>query len=247
MKLAICAAFPQELKYILKNFSLKKSLKRDVFHIFFGEFSSQELILVQTGIGVQNAEAALNYILETERPDLIVSAGFGGALYEGASSGDLVWAKRALLFPEGDLNILEFPNDFLKTSLGFYVETGICDGSILTLSRWMAKSDIIKILPAGLPHPVCDMETYPLAKLSLNNGLPFLAVRSITDTIDEDIPKEFFAASNAFGQYSFSRALGMLLSRPSLIPHSFKLGRASEIASKNLWHAVRHLIKFFEK
>jgi adenosylhomocysteine nucleosidase len=242
MKVAIFSAFPQELKHIMKNVKLGKSLKRDASHIFYAQYSSHEIILVETGIGPQNAESPFGYVFETDIPDLLVSAGFGGALYEGAAAGDLVWASKVLLLSENSLAVLEL-QDPMKISLKLPGRTNILDGSVVTLSSRVKKSDIKKILPQNLSHPVCDMETYPLAKLSVEKGLPFLAVRSITDTLNEEIPAEFFDVTDGSGHYRFSRALGILLSNPSLIPQSIKLGRNSETASKNLWLAIQSLIE----
>jgi hypothetical protein len=106
----------------------------------------------------------------------------------------------------------------------------------------MKKSEIKKALPR-LPLPVCDMETFPLAKLSMRKGLPFFAIRSITDRADEEIPLELLDVSDESGQYKLSRALRLILSRPKLISEIAKLGRNSRIASNSLWHAVKTLVE----
>ncbi len=242
MRVAIFSAFPQELKHMMKNVRLGKSLKRDASHIFYAHYSSHEIILVQAGMGIQNAESAFGYVFDSDGADLVLSAGFGGALYDGAAVGDLIWASRVLLLSEGLPAVLELP-DSNKITTKLSGRTDILDGSILTLTKQVKKSAIKKILPPEFSHPVCDMETYPLAKLSLERGLPFLAVRSIIDTLDEEIPPEFFGVTDGPGRYRFSRALGILLSNPSLIPQSIKIGRNSETASKNLWLAIQSLIE----
>jgi len=242
MKIALFSAFPQELKHIMKNVKLGKSLKRDASHIFYAQYLAHEIILVQTGMGIQNAESAFGYVFDSDSADLVLSVGFGGALYEGAAAGDLVWASRVFLLSENSLAVIEL-QDPMKISLKLPGRTNIFNGSIVTLSSRVKKSDIKKILPQNVSHPVCDMETHPLAKLSVEKGLPFLAVRSITDTIDEEIPAEFFDVTDGSGRYRFSRALGILFSKPSLIPQSIKLGRISETASKNLWLAIQSLIE----
>jgi adenosylhomocysteine nucleosidase len=242
MKLSIFSAFPQELKYMIKNVKLEKSLKRGAFHIFYAEYSSHKIIFVQTGIGARNLETAFDYVLETSSPDLIVSAGFGGALYETAVTGDLVWASRVFLFSESLSDMLPIP-DTLRVSLKLAAKTGFFPGSILTLTKWIKKADIKKMVPDGLSFPVCDMETHLLARLSNEKGAPFLAIRSITDTLNEEIPPDFFTISDEAGQFRLSRALGILLRKPSLIPQSIKLGMNAEIASKKLWHAVKSLIE----
>jgi adenosylhomocysteine nucleosidase len=246
MRLAIFSAFPQELKYIVKNFTIMKKLKKYPFHIFFTKYSSSEIILVQTGIGTHNAENSLKYILGEYSPDCILSLGFGGALYDGATVGDLIWASKVLLIPESTVEksqyLLEIPNSreiFSKLSDKIVMH----EGCALTLEKWMKKSEVKKMLPRELSIPICDMETFFLAKLSVQKGLPFFAVRAITDLSNEEIPRDLLGVSDKSGNYRFSRALFLLLCKPKLIPGMIKLGRNSKVAAKNLWPVVKSLVE----
>jgi len=210
-----------------------------------------DIITVQTGIGAANAETAFRRVLQERRPDIVVSAGFGGALYEDAEIGDIVWAFRSLLIRVDRTRQLEHlpedavPDSALVRQLGKKLceKTAAREGSIITLSEMMTKSKIKKMIPGDLPFPVCDMETFYLAKLSYQNRVPFLAVRAITDQLDEDIPPELLAVTDGTGRYRFSRAIGLLLAKPQLIPASVKLGRNAARASKNLGKAVNSLVE----
>jgi adenosylhomocysteine nucleosidase len=240
MRAAIFSAFPQELRQTLRNVRLmKRSL--DPFEIFFAEHPSHEILLVQAGMGVRNAEAALQYVLEEYEPDFIASIGFGGALYRGAAAGDLIWPSKVFFLNEKVEGTLEVP-DAGEISARLSGKVMMHEGSVVTLQRWMKKSEIKEIMPR-LPLPVCDMETFPLARLSILRGLPFFAVRSITDTADEEIPYEFLTVLDKSGKYALSRSLKLLLSKPKLLPKAARLGMTSRIASHNLWHAVRALVE----
>jgi adenosylhomocysteine nucleosidase len=262
MRLEIFSAFPQELKHMRENLKIIESLRKGPFNIFFAEYSSKEVVLVQTGMNIHNANPTLEYILEEHCPDLILSLGFGGALYDGALVGDLVWASRVVFIPEGILEgethtflmsegeetfyrhepyILEVPG--VREIVSRLSKVTMHEGCILTLERWMKKSEIKNIITQELSRPVCDMETFPLAKLSMQRGLPFFAVRSITDQADEEIPLELLDISDESGNYRFSRALRLIVCKPKLIPDIIKLGRNSKIASKNLWHVVESLLE----
>ena len=252
MRLSIFAAFPQEFRCILKNFKPKKSLKINSFSLFFTKYSSKEIVLIQTGIGTRNAEAALKYVLEEHRPDIVLSIGFGGALYDGASAGDLIYANRVVFIPEsfkeeknvsnlGDLSSKEVPN-VREIVSKLSEKVSMHEGCILTLERYIKKSEIIKYLSKDLSFPVCDMETFFLAKLSIEQGIPFLAVRSVTDRFDEEIPPEFLSVTDESGRYKLSRALGLIL-KPRLIKDIIRTGRASAKASKNLYHLVKAVIE----
>jgi nucleoside phosphorylase len=242
VRVAVFSAFPQELRHIIKNLGVTRILRKHPFTLFLTRYSSREIVVVQTGIGTHNAEAALNYVIKEHPPDLIVSAGFGGALYDGAEIGELVWASRVLLVDGDVTDTLDF-REGREIFSALSRKITMREGSILTLARWMKKTEIKSILPEALSFPVCDMETFPLARTSLHKGLRFFAVRSITDRANEEIPPELLGVSDESGRYKLSRALALLLKKPHLIPSSVKLGRGSAIASKNLWRSVRAMIE----
>src|SRR5208282_3958478 len=99
------------------------------------------------------------------------------------------------------------------------------DGTILTLRHRLNKTAIEKDLLQGLPFPVCDMETFPLAKLSMREGLPFFAIRAVTDRGHEDIPEELFGVTDLYGNYNLSHALKIILRNPALILSCIRIGK----------------------
>jgi len=242
MRLAIFSAFPHETRPLVRNLNAARISKSLPFTVFLAPYGPGEVVVVQTGMGTRNAEASLNYVVKEHSPTMILSSGFGGALYDNAAIGELIWASTILLMNNGIIDALDLPDrDHLFGRLS--QKLTIQEGSIITLERWMKKPDIKCAVSRPLPFPVCDMETYPLAKASLTKGLPFVAIRSITDRSHEEIPPELLGVSDESGNYSLSRALNVLLRNPSLIPRAVKLGRNSAIASHNLWRALRTLIE----
>ena len=210
---------------------------------------SCDIVAIQTGMGAANAETAFRRVLHERHPDVVLSVGFGGALYADAGIGDIVWSSRAILISGDRTSRLEYlredaaPDSDLGRQIGEKLSkrNAATEGIIVTLSEMMAKSKVRKMIPVDLPFPVCDMETFYLARLSHQNHVPFLALRSITDRLDEDVPHELLAVADKTGRYRFSRALRLLLAKPRLIPASIKFGRNAARASKNLGKAVNSL------
>jgi nucleoside phosphorylase len=248
---AIFAAFPQELKHICNNRPSAQNPQDSPLPLQGKQHPLWHIIAEQTGMGAGNMETAFRRMLREGRPDIVLSAGFGGALYEDARIGDIVWSSRAfLLRGERTPQHEHLPEDAVPDSdLGrrigekLHEKTAAREGSIVTLPEMMTKSKIKKIIPGGLPFPVCDLETFYLARLSHQNRVPFLALRSITDRLDEDIPPELMAVTDGTGQYRFLRAIGLLLARPKLIPLSVRLGRNAALASRSLGKAVTSLME----
>ena len=241
-RLALFAAFPQEIKPIIKNFNTARAVQANPFKIFLAESSSYQIIVILTGVGVSNAEAAMRYVLEQYNPDSVISIGFGGALYKGAGIGDLVWASRVLLISEDKKNFLDLP-DTGETLRVLSEKITIHAGSVLSLERWMNKKEIKQALRLELSFPVCDMETYPLAYLSVQRGLPFFGIRAVTDTADEEIPFNPYEVCDKSGNYRISKALKLILKKPKLIPEITRLGKNSKSASLRLSRAVQSLIE----
>ncbi len=254
MRLALFAAFPQELKHLRKRFRSVKKIGGCPFPLFAAALRSCEIIAVQTGMGTANIEAAFTYVRQRYRPDVILSVGFCGALYREARVGDLVWASQCWHFRKGEMKLAgenavmaASQPDFGRNEIleKLHGRIRIREGSFVTLSTWMPKLRLIGAIPRDIPAPVCDLETFHLAQWSRQYGLPFFAVRSVTDRADDDISPELFQVSDETGHYSLSRALGILLKRPSLISESVTLGRNAARASRNLCQAVNALLEIF--
>jgi adenosylhomocysteine nucleosidase len=252
MLVALFAAFPQELKHIRKTFPSSQNLEDKPVPHQVKQYPACDIITVQTGMGSANVQTAFRRILREHHPDVVISAGFGGALYEEAKIGDIVWSTRSLFIGgDGRTGQLEHHHEgavhgsTIGRQLGEKLseKTAAAEGIIVTLSGMMSKSKIKKMIPHDLLFPVCDMETFYLAKLSHLNRVPFLALRSITDRLNEDVPLDLLAVTDSTGQYSFSRALMLLLAKPKLIPVGIKFGKNAARASKNLGMAVDSLVE----
>lgn len=250
MRIALFAAFPQEVRCIVRELrplvrSSHPFLWRTAKHL------SLEIDLVQTGMGTLRAQAALHHLLARKMPDLVVSTGFCGALYQNATLGDLIRGTRVLLcheeqgraiLPEGRQLSLDH-GSAPRNADGWDGIRDMTGGYIITLQKRIRKEALKRILTADMTFPVCDMETFPLALLSLQRGIPFLALRAVTDLHHEDILEAFFGTADGSGSYRTVRAVRLLLLRPGLIPSALRLGRASSLAAKSLWRGLHTVIE----
>ena len=97
MIVALFAAFPQELYHICKTRPSVQQMEGGPFPVQGNQHRSCEIVATQTGMGAANVETAFWSVLQERHPDVVLSAGFGGALYENAGIGDIVWSSRSLL------------------------------------------------------------------------------------------------------------------------------------------------------
>ncbi len=250
MKVAIFSAFPQELTCLIRSLRAEK-ISLVPFIIWSVRSASKEIIIIQSGMGVDISESAWKYVIETYSPDVVVSAGFCGAFYEGAAIGDLIVASSVMLYPDmaGPVPGGAHRNSLMEIAGASEIirkmanAVTVYDGSLLTLGRWMRKSEVAKELLQGLSFPICDMETFPLARLSVGAGLPFFAIKAVTDRAHEEIPQELFNVTGADGRFGFLRAVGVILSNPALIPSCIRMGKNARVASQKLCRATEEMIK----
>ncbi len=242
MKIALFSAFPQELRCIAKNVRPVSLMDKGGAELYSAAYLSHEITMVVTGMGTKNASDTLDYVLNRQTPELLLSMGFGGALYGGAAPGDLVVADRVLLVADGVVDSVE-PEREDRLLTGISSTVTLKGGTFVTLEKWMRKKDIEAIMHPAVALPVCDMETFPLAKCACELKIRFLAIRSITDLADEEIAPEMLDVTDGSGRYRTSRALVQLIRRPALIPQAVRLGFRSRTASLKLWHFFEALMR----
>ncbi len=247
-KVLICAAMPQELKFIRRNLSKTKGEKRSYGAVFSTLTNSAEVTLLRTGVGTINAESSIKSLLRKLHPDLIMSLGFGGALYEGLVAGDLIWASRVFFLrtplagrEPTEISHISLPEakkiaDKIPGSI-FYRE-----GCIVTLEHFMGKHEIRKSLPDGVSFPVCDMETFVLAKTAMERRIPFFAARSVSDTASQEIPRELFDITDEWGNIAYLSLIKSVLQKPGLAKDVLLLEKNSLKAAKSLAAIVKSFL-----
>ncbi len=248
LKVLILAALKQEIKYLLKDLSARKSGKGT----WMARHGKTEAAIVLTGMGVENAAVRAKSALMAHKPSLVISAGFAGALYEGAEYGELVCPAKAFLHPGAPFHsgpggsapaALELAGPRYEDFFGTVSKkAGARRGSIVTLSVWVEKPAVRSFLPAGLSFPLCDMETFKIAETVMKTDAEFFALRSITDKSDEEIGISPMEMAGAGGQISTSLAVWRFVSNPGLIPRALRFWRSSDKAARALSSALKGFI-----
>jgi nucleoside phosphorylase len=254
MRLAIFGALPRELKYVIKDLGASRSSEGWPFPVYAAATRKHSITIVQTGMGIGRSVDALNAVLAKERPGLVVSVGFCGALYEQAVAGDLVLASQFLfLKPAMDQNISfsilgttghgsDVPE--IKQMLEKLSGTiAMRKGTIVTFERPMKKRVLAKQIPAGLEFPVCDMETFGIAETCLRQEIRFLAFRAVSDTLDVEVPPELVGVVDESGEPRLGRLFTAVSTNPALVTDVLRLRRDSETAARNLGMLVEDLCR----
>jgi adenosylhomocysteine nucleosidase len=220
----ICYAFPlaHEAAPMLKACRQKESFSIDGLHCTLGNFRDQPVLVARVGMGEMQARANTELLADHFSPDALVLAGYGGALIPALNIGDVMVSTN---YSSADVL------SFFRLLSGF------------NFARFCTASEVIGT-PAERDRyartrqaEVIEMETAAVAQIAESRGIPFVALRVISDDHAHLLPVRALAAGfNAEkGRPTPLRLLAHLALHPGEIaPFSRFVGNLS-LARKSLF------------
>jgi adenosylhomocysteine nucleosidase len=181
--------------------------KRRDFDLFKANFGSNEVTVLLTGMGRENAEEAMR-TLPIEMHDVCISAGLAGALESSLKPGDVVVASTSKtldrkLRVESDVVLVDFA-----------VACGARAVNIsLTSEKIVATAGEKQELSAH--GSIVDLETSYVLTAAENHHVPAVAIRAISDAAEEDLPVDFGRILDSRGHLKY----GGLLKEVGLHPY----------------------------
>jgi adenosylhomocysteine nucleosidase len=243
---------------ITRSFSVGEALLEE------GWLAGQECLLVQSGMGRQRAERALQSVLQRYRPSAILSLGFCGALAAKLRAGDLVVCSQLLalltmpspLRPAPSVGLLNCDDDLVNRALqvempqpwGFAHYLTLrrrakpVGGGCLTVPSAASHRQVKEWLSWNFTGAIVDMESFWLGSLAREAGVPFLAVRAVSDPLNESLPP-LDGLVDAFGRTKMQAMSRYLLSHPITAGQLVRLGLHARRAQKSL---TNFTVSFFK-
>lgn len=200
--------------------------------------------LLQSGIGLNKAAKTAQIAVDLLKPDLIVSAGFCGALFPGLETGDIIAAEKLYRYSSGIMS--QSPaSDSASPELARLCENpGIRPGIFISTEDIVDKFQVIShIKHFATSSTVLEMESWSISELCKKRGIRFAAIRAVSDPAEND-PAELFRniCDNDFN-ISFTKIARLLLRKPLIIAQLVRLARNSGIAGRRLADAVHHTLE----
>lgn len=222
-RIAIVCAMEAEIKPLVRKW--RKVRDRGLTF-----FESEEAVAVAAGIGSAPAALAAMALVAREQPSSLVSVGFAGALRSNLQVGDVLW-------PRTVINV--------ATSRRFESRSEKADG-ILVSGRVIADEDRKKDLHEQFEADAIDMESAGIASVADSCGLPFIAVKVISDEVDFAMPplNEFVDTTGRFHVAAFIMKAAV---RPKWWGPTWQLSQNSRRASVELCQALAHQMQEFTK
>ncbi|MDA8155763.1 MAG: hypothetical protein M0Z52_04805 [Actinomycetota bacterium] len=231
IKIAVFYALDAEMKPTLAMLGRRMRLEHGNLNRF-DIVQAGQTCFIKTGMGVKNSAQAAREFLYTFRPEIVISAGFGGMLLGKADIGKPLSISAVELYPEGGK--LELPDTGLFT--------GLRKAPLITISQWTRKAVLKEKIRQKEFFLAIDMETFPLASMCLERKIRFAGIRAVTDGEDMEIDFTPEDVSDESGYYSASKAAWLIAKRPALLPQALKLGANSRKAAEAICQALLNIL-----
>ncbi len=198
----------------------------------FGSHSLADSVCI--GVGRTSAARNTRTVLEHRRDvQAVIVVGFAGGLVGSVGIGSIVVAEnvsdavtRADYRP--DARLLCEAREIQMASAPVHF------GGLVTIASVLVSAADKRKFATGTRAIAVDMESAGAAAAATEFGIPWLAVRVITDGLDDDLPLDFNALANADGSVDRSRIISEVLRHPSKIPGLIRLGRRSALSARHL-------------
>jgi adenosylhomocysteine nucleosidase len=244
---ALLAALSQEVRPFLRQVQARR-LPGAALPAWEFPLRSGKGVAVLSGVGPDAAARATAFILDHFQPQVFISLGFGGAVTPELPHGALVLGETVWRYePEsGSLEELMIPpspivpGDLVEKlqAAGLPAFRGSVVTTPVIIHKATQKSPLVH-----LPHPVLDLETGAAAAGARARNLPFLALRAITDTCEEDIPDFIRKAVREGNTPTAGTALAWLAADPRRLAALVRLWRHSRLAALNLAQALKVVLE----
>lgn len=198
MRIGILCAGDREVAPFLPLIENCKTSKKAMLTFYEGAINGTEAVALYCGVCKVNAALAAQILIDTYRVDAIINAGTAGGMRQGLGILDTVISTEvayhdvspelltefhpwlASVYFKADEKLLSCSRRAVE-KLG--LEKSVCWGRMVTGEAFITDEGRSEITARFAPCTV-DMETAAVAHVCYVNSIPFLAIRSITDTAE---------------------------------------------------------------
>lgn len=190
----ICAS-DTELEPFLKYINFVKITKKSMLEFYEGAIDNVKVVAVYSGVCKVNAAVATQILIDFFGVDIVINAGTAGGMNEQVELFDTVVGEFTAYHDVADDILTEF-HPWLK-SIYFKADDRLLEiikelkdtlshpilfGKIVTGEKFITDEGRNSINKKFNPLAV-DMETASIAHVCYVNNIPFISIRTITDTV----------------------------------------------------------------
>lgn len=176
--------------------------------------------ILVSGVGAEAAKRAMEFV---DSAALVISAGFCGALDPTMKIGDV-----AICTFSGGAESSE--------------PSAVPRRTVLTVDRLVGTPDAKRRLREQSGADLVDMEAEHVCAVCAERGLPFLAVKAVSDTADTALSPDLVRLL-AGGKVSIARTLIAIVRRPAILLEFRQLARDTSFAASKLAGRLAEIVR----
>jgi adenosylhomocysteine nucleosidase len=188
--------------------------------------------ILLTGIGRLNAERSLRDSLAVDSPELVLTCGFAGGLNPDLKLGDVVFEMgNAPLSPQDGERVSAWTGVGLLSKLlavGAKPAKFFCADHVATTATEKQK------LRHETGADAVEMESAAIHATCVEQGIPCVTVRVISDMASEDLPLDFNQLSKADKSLDYGKLFLAVAKSPGKIGALMKLQKQTQFAAERL-------------
>lgn len=201
---------------------------------YSAEIGGARVGVVLTGAGPKPAASAIAQAIPAspDQIDFCISTGLAGALRPQYRIGQVLAAREVR---SGSIEPAERGDTLLSSEalLSFASECGATPVERFhTAGRVIGKAAEKKFL--GETADAVEMESYVILGEARRRGVPAIAVRAISDSVDEEMPFDMTGIFTEEGRISMPLVLAQVAKHPQSISAVMKLGQSAKTAATEL-------------
>jgi adenosylhomocysteine nucleosidase len=219
-RIGIVAAMEVEIAPLVRGWN-RQTVEQNGRQILV--FESEKAAAGTSGIGVEAGKSVAKYILEQYECNCLISSGLAGSLSAKFLVGDIL--EPELIF-------------YSTTGASFRAASG--EGTLVTANQVLGREEKRRLAEKYTADAV-DMEAAAVAEVAAQAGVPFFAVKAISDSLEFSMP-DLTSFIDGSGKFATGRFLLHTALRPSSWATIAQLARNSSLATRNLCARLQHLI-----
>ena len=229
--IAVTFALLAESSEFLRRLGNKARTDRNRLSIVRGTIGDRTIEVLHTGVGEKICRERLANFLQDQQFDLLISAGFAGALNHELQINDLLVAKN-------------FSTIDLKQAHLLFSQLVIHPIDLLTVRAVIDSSEERERMARESGASAVDMETESIARVCAAHAVPLLALRVITDTPTQPFPAPPSVLFDIQRQGTHIAALAkFFLTHPSRMPGLVQFARRITRARTILTNALIEVVR----
>jgi adenosylhomocysteine nucleosidase len=203
-------------------------------NVYRAEVGFAEVGVVLTGAGPKQAHSEGAKVLgsDPESINLCVSSGLAGALKSQYQIGQILAARSV----RTEAELTDPSSNPLASSAPLLSFAEECGATVVeqfySAVRVVGRAEEKRHL--GEHSDAVEMESFEILLESAAYGIPAIAIRAISDTVDDNLPLDMNRIFTDEGQVSIPRVLGQVALHPASVPDLLRLGQNSKAAAESL-------------